>query len=160
MLNVSLTNQFFTPPTTTNPFAFVSQAKQFSLVLNAELPLIRVAERNAFRQAIIAYEQQRRSLQNQEDFIKNQLRSDIRSMQVTYIQYEITKQNLILNIRLKDQAFEQIVAPPQAGAGTQGLAQSANAATQTNNLIGFQSRLIAERDRPDQRVASPTKQPA
>lgn len=141
-LNVSLTNQVFTPPTTTNPFAFVSQAKQFSLVLNAELPLIRVAERNAFRQAIIAYEQQRRALQSQEDFIKNQLRSDIRQMQVTYITYEITKRNLILNIRLKDQAFEQIVAPPQAGAGTQGLAQSANAATQTTNLINFQTTLI------------------
>jgi hypothetical protein len=139
-LNVSLTNQVFTPPTTTNPFAFVSQAKQFSLVLNAELPLIRVAERNAFRQAIINYEQVRRTLMNQEDFIKNQLRSDIRSMQVTYITYEITKRNLVLNIRLKDQAFEQIIAPPQSGA--QGLAQTANAAVQTSNLIGFQGRVI------------------
>ena len=61
ILNVKLTNQVFTPPTTTNPFGFFSQAHQFSLVLNAELPLIRVAERNAFRQAIIAYEQQRRA---------------------------------------------------------------------------------------------------
>jgi hypothetical protein len=142
VLDVRLTNQVFTPPTTTNPFAFVSQAKQFSLVLNAELPLIRVAERNAFRQAIIAYEQARRLLQQQEDFIKNQLRGDIRSMQVTYIQYEITKRNLVLNIRLKDQAFEQIVAPPQGAAGTGGLAQTANAATQTSNLIGFQRTLI------------------
>ena len=92
-LNVTLTNQVFTPPTTTNPFAFVSQAKQFSLVLNAELPLIRVAERNAFRSAIINYEQVRRTLMNQEDFIKNQLRGDIRSMQVTYIGYEINKRS-------------------------------------------------------------------
>ena len=87
IFNVALTNQIFTPPTTTNPFAFFSQAKQFNLVLNAELPLIRVDERNNFRQAIIAYQQATASLQNQEDFIKNQLRSDIRSMQVTYIQY-------------------------------------------------------------------------
>ena len=57
IFNVALTNQIFTPPTTTNPFAFFSQAKQFSLVLNAELPLIRVNERNNFRQAIIAYQQ-------------------------------------------------------------------------------------------------------
>src|SRR4029077_2962954 len=42
--------------------------------------------------------------------------------------------------RLKDQAFEQIVAPP--AGGTQALAQSANAATQTNNLLNFQGRLI------------------
>ena len=141
VFNVALTNQVFTPPTTTNPFGFFSQAKQFSLVFNAELPLIRVAERNAFRQAIIAYEQQRRALMSEEDFIKNQLRGDIRSMQVTYIQYEITKRNLVLNIRLKDQAFEQIVAPPQAQTG-QGLAQSANAATQTTNLINFQNTLF------------------
>jgi Outer membrane efflux protein len=142
ILNVSLTNQIFTPPTTSNPFAFVSQAKQFSLVLNAELPLIRVAERNTFRRAIIAYQQQRRQLQNTEDQLKFQLRNDIRQMQVSYISYEIAKKNLILQIRLKDQAFEQILAPPQAGAGAQGLAQSANAATQTSNLIGFQNGLI------------------
>ena len=142
VLNVSLTNQVFTPPDTTNPFAFVSQAKQFSLVLNAELPLIRVSERNAFVSALIAYQQQRRQLQNTEDFLKFQLRDDIRSMQVAYIQYQIARENLILNIRLKDQAFEQIVAPPQAGAGAQSLAQSANAAAQTTNLIQFQNGLV------------------
>src|SRR5207253_2058212 len=33
VFNVTLTNQFLTPPTTTNPFAFLEQAKQFSLVI-------------------------------------------------------------------------------------------------------------------------------
>src|SRR5271157_3856276 len=141
VFNVALTNQVFTPATTTNPFGFFSQAHQFSLVFNAELPLIRVAERNAFRQAIIDYEFQRRALMSEEDFIKNQLRQDIRNMQVAYITYDLTKQNLILNIRLKDQAFEQIIAPPQALTG-QGLAQTANAATQTTNLINFQNTLF------------------
>ena len=36
-------------------------------------------------------------------------------MQVAYIKYEIAKRNLVLQIRLKDQAFEQIVAPPGGG---------------------------------------------
>jgi Outer membrane efflux protein len=141
ILNVGVTNQVFTPPTTTNPFGFFSQASQFSLVLNAELPLIRLAERNNFRAALISYQRQRRNLQNTEDALKLQLRNDIRGMQVAAITYEIAKQSLELNIRLKDQAFEQIIAPPQAGAG-QGLAQSANAAAQTSNLISFQSNLI------------------
>ena len=44
-------------------------------------------------------------------------------------------------MRLKDQSFEQIVAPP--AGGTQALAQTANAATQTTNLLKFQGRLIA-----------------
>jgi hypothetical protein len=142
VFNVQLTNQVFTPGVSTNPFAFVSQAKQFALVLHTELPLIRLAERNAFRSAIIAYQRQRRTLMNAEDFLKFQIRSDIRNMQVAYIQYEIAKRNLVLQIRLKDQAFEQIVAPPQAGATSGGLASSANAATQTTNLINFQNGLI------------------
>jgi hypothetical protein len=54
-----------------------------------------------------------------------------------YIGYEINKRNYELNVRLKDQAFEQIVAPP--AGGTTGTAQSANAATQTTNLLSFQS---------------------
>ena len=56
VFNVALTNQYITPPTTNNPFAFIEQAKQFSLVINAELPLVRVNERNAFRSALIGYQ--------------------------------------------------------------------------------------------------------
>jgi len=136
VLNVNVTNQFVTPPTTNNPFGFLDQAKQFSLVINAELPLVRVAERNNFRQQLIFYQRQRRTLQNTEDFIKNQLRQEIRLMQLLYQTYLISERNLVLVVSQKDQAFEQIIAPP---AGTQG---NVNAATQTLNLIQAQSGVI------------------
>ena len=113
VLNVAVTNQFQTPPTTNNPFGFVDQAKTFNLVINAELPLVRVAERNAFRSQLISYQRQRRTLQNAEDFLKYQLRLEIRAMQFNYIQYQIAERNLALSVRVKDQAFEQIIAPPQ-----------------------------------------------
>ena len=112
VLNVAVTNQFLTPPTTNNPFGFVSQAKDFSLVINAELPLVRVAERNTFVTQLINYQRQRRDLQNTEDFLKFQLRSEIRQMQLLYLQFLIAERNLVLSIRVKDQSFEQIVAPP------------------------------------------------
>ena len=54
-------------------------------------------------------------------------------------------------MRLKDQAFEQIIAPP--AGGTQNLAQTANAATQTTNLLNFQGNLIGSHARLDQRLA-------
>jgi len=136
ILNVAVTNQFLTPPTTNNPFGFVDQAKQFNLVLNAELPLVRVAERNNFRQALINYQRQRRTLQNTEDFLKYQLRQEIRSMQFNYQQFQILQRNLVLSVRLKDQAFEQIIAPPQAAAGGN------QAALQTTNLIQFQNTVV------------------
>src|SRR5262249_12654370 len=111
VLNLTLSNNIYTPVTSTNPFAFLSQAKQFSLAFNAELPLVRVAERNAFRTALINYQRTRRSLQTAEDNLKIQLRNDLRNVQTAYIGYEITKRNYELSVRLKDQAFEQIVAP-------------------------------------------------
>ena len=62
-------------PYTTNPFAFLSQAKNFSLVLNAELPLVRMNERNNFRTALINYQRARRTLMTAEDNLKIQLRT-------------------------------------------------------------------------------------
>jgi hypothetical protein len=52
--------------------------------------------------------------------------------------YEIAKRNLVLTIRQKDQAFEQIIAPP---AGATGATQANQGAVQTTNLVGFQSQL-------------------
>jgi hypothetical protein len=139
VLNVTLTNQFLTPPVNTNPLGFLDQARQFSLVLNAELPLVRLAERNNFRSALISYQRQRRQLMNQEDFVKLQVRSDIRAVHTQYLNYEISRRNLVLTIRQKDQAFEAILAPP---AGAVGAAQAAQAATQTTNLLNFQNSLL------------------
>jgi hypothetical protein len=140
VLNLALTNNIYTPPDPGNPFAFLSQAKQFSLAINAELPLVRINERNAFRTALITFQRGRRTLQSAEDNLKIQLRTDLRTVQLAYINYEIAKRNFELNVRLKDQAFEQIIAPPAAGGG--GLAQTANAATQTTNLLNFQNAMI------------------
>ncbi|GAC1470526.1 MAG: hypothetical protein NVSMB9_15710 [Isosphaeraceae bacterium] len=138
IFNIALTNTFVTPPKTNNPFGFVDDARQFSLVLNAELPLVRMTERNAFRQSLITYQRQRRSLQNTEDSIKTIVRQDIRIMHLNYLTFEIAKRNFILAIRLKDQAFEQIVAPPQGGAAV----STNQAALQTTNLINFQNQLL------------------
>jgi hypothetical protein len=84
VFNVGLTNTFLTPPTTNNPFAFVDQAKQFNLVLNAELPLVRLAERNQFRTALINYQRQRRALMQAEDTLKRNVRNGIRQLHLTY----------------------------------------------------------------------------
>jgi hypothetical protein len=140
ILNLTISNNIYAPVASTNPFAFLSQAKQFGLTLNAELPLVRVNERNNFRTQIIDYQRLRRSLQTAEDNLKVQLRNDLRSVHIAYINYEISKRNFELNVRLKDQAFEATIAPPAAAGG--GLAQNANAAVQTTNLLQFQQNLI------------------
>lgn len=143
--NVSLTNTYLTPPSTNNPFAFVDQAKQFSLVLNAELPLVRLAERNQFRSALINYQRQRRALMQTEDTLKLNIRNDIRALHLSYLSYEIQRRNFVLLIRQKDQAFEQIIAPPTGAAtagSTQGAVQTNNLITAQNQLLGTENQLI------------------
>ena len=54
-----------------------------------------------------------------------------------YLQYEILKRSFILLIRQKDQAFEQIIAPPS------GTTASTQGAVQTNNLTSAQSQLLS-----------------
>ena len=142
VFNIAVTNQFLTPPTTNNPFGFVDQARSFSLVLNAELPLVRVAERNNFRTQLINYQRQRRTLQNTEDFIKNQLRMEIRTMMQIYTQYKIAERNLVLSVRVKDQSFEQIIAPPQPNATSQGAVQTNNLITAQGNIINLENNLV------------------
>ena len=76
---------------------------------------MRINERNNFRTALINFQRGRRTLQSAEDNLKIQLRNDLRVVQLFYINYEIAKRNFELNVRLKDQAFEQIIAPPGRG---------------------------------------------
>ena len=130
VFNVSLQYQLLTPSTTTNPFGFNSASNQTSLTFNGELPLIRVNERNGFRQALINYERGRRALMFQEDAIKNQIRIGIRNLIASSETYELAKVILVNVLRQRDQALQQIIAPP-----AQGNADITNVATQTLNFI-------------------------
>lgn len=129
VFNLTLTNQIFTPSTTANPFAFLDQSKQFSLVVNAELPLVRVNERNNFRLALVNYERQRRNLMASEDTIKFQVRQGVRNLLQFYKLYEIQKRGFLASLRAADLSLQNLLGPAQAGGGGGGGGQGG---TQTN----------------------------
>ncbi len=139
VFNVSVTNQVFTSPFTTNPVGFLSDAKQFNLVFNAELPLVRLNERNQFRQSLINYQSQRRALMRAEDNLKQSIRSEIRALQLTYQQYEIGKRQFTLSFRQRDQSQEQLFAP--GGSGDQAV-QVINLNQSITNLNGNANNLV------------------
>ena len=86
-------------------------------MLNAELPLVRMAERNNFRTALINYQRARRAADEHRRRIKFQSAHDIRDLQTQYLTTRSPKRNFVLTIRQKDQAFEQIIAPPAGARG-------------------------------------------
>lgn len=136
IFNLTLTNQVFTPPTTSNPFGFLDQSRQFSLVFNGELPLVRLSERNGFRQALVNYERQRRSLMAAEDTIKFQVRQELRTLMQNYTNYELLKRNFISTVRAADLSLQQILGPQQAAAG------GAGGGVQTQLYANNQTRIV------------------
>lgn len=144
VFNVNLNNQVLTSNSSNNPFAFDSSAKNFSLSLNAELPLIRLNERNTYVQAHIQYERQRRTLMQAEDQIKLQVRTAVRNLQLIYNQYEINKQSYIAALVTQDQAFQRFLEPPSgAGGSAQGGTLVLNLNSSLANVLGAQNRLVA-----------------
>ncbi len=131
IFDVTVTNQFTTPSTSTNPFGFLDQAKQFSVVLNTELPLIRLSQRNNYRRATIDYQRQQRTLQQAEDNIKLTVRQQSYNLINLAESYELQKTNLLVTVRQRDLSLQQIIAPP-AGANTGG-----NEAAQAQQTVNF-----------------------
>ncbi|MDB5350057.1 MAG: hypothetical protein JWN86_1304 [Planctomycetota bacterium] len=146
VFNVTLTNQITTQPGNQNPFAFSDQAKQFSVVLNTELPLIRVAQRNNFRLALITYRRNQRLLQSLEDDVKQAVRQEIYQLINFAENYEIAKVNLLVSIRQRDTTLQNIIAPPTSAAGAADAgnqaAQTTNLITSINTILGIQNQLL------------------
>lgn len=146
VFDISLTNQYYTPANTSNPFAFADQASQFSLSFNAELPLVRLNERNRFRLALINYRVQQRTLQQQEDQIKLAVRTDVRNLYQSSEIYDIQKRQLVIQLRRKDNSQRVIFAPPEssgAGGSSQVTATTQQLVQAQNGLLSAQNGLIS-----------------
>lgn len=132
-----------TEPGAHNPFAFGNDFTRLSVGLQFDGPLNRLAERNVYRAALVAYQQARRDYMELSDQVEQQVRLNLRSLRQARLSFEIARQQLIAAAR--QVANERILlnAPPrvqqQGGGGDptlrtlQALAQLNSA---RNNLAG------------------------
>ncbi len=133
-----------TPAGGNSPFAFAGARNTNEVTFNYQLPLVRRAERNNYRAALIAYQRQRRTLMAFEDNIANDVRSDVRQLRTLAELYRIQQRAVELGYAQVDNAEAVLFAPPVPGAGSD--AGSAAALTQQvlqnlNNLLGAQNSL-------------------
>lgn len=129
-----------TPPGEAKPFAFQPANARHQLFLNAELPLVRLAERNNYRAALIAYQQARRALMAAEDNVAVQVRADLRQVQVLAQNYKIQRDSVELAFQQVESALETFRAPqPPASQGGGSTAGSVAALTQ--QLLGAYGKL-------------------
>jgi hypothetical protein len=138
-----------TPPTGAHPLAFTSAGTNQALTFNFQLPLNRLAQRNAYRTAQINYQVARRSLLALEDNIAAQVRFDVRQLQLFAANYRIQKKVIHSLYSQVESALEVIVAPSDPdqlkASGTTGQANAAALTSQyltaLSGLNGAQTRL-------------------
>jgi hypothetical protein len=131
-----------TPPLGERPLAFSTPATNQQLSLNFQLPLNRLAQRNAYRAAIINYQLARRSLMTLEDNIAAQVRFDVRQLQLFHANYHIQKKLVHSLYTQVESALDVIVAPTDPGAvGGSGTAAAAAAAALTSQYLGAVGQL-------------------
>ena len=87
-----------------NAFRFDSNANQYNLGVNFDGPLNRFNERNGFRVAQIAYQQQRRLYMETEDSIVNSVRLNLRQLRTSRFNFQIARQQLITVTRQVEEA--------------------------------------------------------
>ena len=136
------TLQAQTPPGGDRPLVFSSAATNQQLSLNFQLPLNRLAQRNAYRSALINYQVARRGLMTLEDNIAAQVRFDVRQLQLFGANYQIQKKVVHSLYKQVESALDLIVAPtdPDALKGS-GTSAQANAAALTNQYLSALGQL-------------------
>jgi hypothetical protein len=119
------------------PLAFAASATDQQLRLDFQLPLNRLAQRNAYRTAQINYQVARRSLMTLEDSIAAQVRFDVRQLQLFTANYRIQKRIIHSFYKQVESALDVIVSPtdPDALKGS-GTSVQANAAALTSQYLG------------------------
>jgi hypothetical protein len=131
-----------TPAGQAKPLAFSGSRTQQELILNTELPLVRVQQRNNYRASLIAYQRSRRILQRGEDGVAFDVRQELISLRQLLENYRIQTRQVELAYMTVENALDTLQAPPTPlGAGQAGPDVATRAASLTSQLISAQNSL-------------------
>ena len=110
-LDVVATANLGTDPDHLDPFNFASEASSYSLGIQFDGPLNRMAERNAYRASLIAFQRAKRSYIALSDQVERQVRSDLRQLRLLEQSFEISRQQLLSAARQLDNARIILLGP-------------------------------------------------
>jgi hypothetical protein len=145
IFNVEYSLSSVTPPGKDRPLDIGGSGNAHHLIMNLELPIVRIAERNNYRTTLIAYQRNRRALQEAEDLAVKAVRAEIHLLRVYAENYKIQQRQLELAYLTIDSSLESLLAPtrPTTGAGA-----AAAAAGQDGPAALTQQLLTAQRTLP------------
>ncbi|HEV2950012.1 MAG TPA: hypothetical protein VGX70_21725 [Gemmataceae bacterium] len=123
-----------TPAGLAQPLAFDAHRTRQQLILNTQLPLVRIQERNSYRASLINFQRGRRILQGAEDRLASDTRNELRSLRQLEENYRIQQRQVELGYLLVENSLDTFTQPGVT-------ASAANAAALTTQLINAQNSL-------------------
>ncbi len=120
-----------------NPLDFNGSTGRLRVGVEFDAPLTRVVERNAYRRALINYQRNRRVYYEFEDRINQILRSSLRDIRLSQLEFEIQRAAVFVAIAQLDLTRENLHKPPAPGE------TSKFGATTARDLLQASSALLS-----------------
>ena len=128
-----------TDPDHLNPLAFAAEASTYSVGLEFDGPLNRLAERNVYRASLIVFQRARRDYMGLSDQIEFEIRRDLRQLRQLRESFEISRAQLLSAARQFESARIILLGPRDRRSAndttTLNLLQALTALVQARNAL-------------------------
>ncbi|MBO0700709.1 MAG: TolC family protein, partial [Zavarzinella sp.] len=124
-----------------NLLNFQADLARYAVGVQFDGPLNRQAERNAYRAALIAYQQARRDYMLLSDRVEQSVRRDLRLLELEQLNFEIARLTLISAARQLEAARQRILQADPRGA--EGAIRTRDILDAQNSLLTAQNGLAA-----------------
>ena len=126
-----------------NPVNFSRKNAQFTAGFQFDAPLDRFLERNSYRQALISYDQQRRSYYAYVDNVHQQIRSAVRAIELAQINFELQRDSVLTSVKRVHSAQLNLTKPPTGASRIGSVNTSAEALTNAlESLLKSQNEIM------------------
>ena len=146
VLNLVAAGDIGTSGTGNHPLDFRADRSSFRFGVQMTAPISQVAERNAYRAALISYQRLRREYMRQEDQVKFEVRTDWRQLSVARLNFETSRKNLRQAALQLDIVVENAKSPSTQQQVGRGGTTASTGNTGLNLLNALNSVLQAQND--------------
>jgi len=131
--------------TDNNPVQFRSSTGHLRAGLEFDAPLTRLAERNAYRQALINYQRARRDYYAFEDGVSQSLRDRLRTIRFNQLDFEVQRAAVQVAISRVDETGRRLNEPPKqlGGQGAPNQSIVERLLSDFSSLLSAQNRFLA-----------------
>ncbi|MBC7853349.1 MAG: hypothetical protein IAF94_07940 [Pirellulaceae bacterium] len=139
-LNINAAANVATDPSHPHPLDFASSASTYRIGFDFDGPLNRLAERNVYRASLIRFQRAKRDYMALSDSVEQQIRRDLRQIRQVRLNFEISRQSLLVATRQVESARLALINPDRM-QNTDTLATTNQLLTALGNLVNARNAL-------------------